>query len=185
MATMERQRSSRRKFIRTATAAAGGAAILTACGHPPRRWRFFTEDEAALVSAICQQIIPADDFPGAVEAGVPVFIDRQLAGRLKRHQDAYRSGLVGVQETSGAVFGRKFEALKWDDQTALLKQIEAGKVPAGKWRSPAARTFFGLIRDHTMQGFYGSPRHGGNRDYVSFRMLGVDYPQVIGQNRYK
>jgi gluconate 2-dehydrogenase gamma chain len=34
-----------------------------------------------------------------------------------------------------------------------------------------------------MQGFYGSPRHGGNRDYLSYRMLGIDYPQVIGRNR--
>ena len=171
--------------MRDATAAAGGAAILTACGQPPRRWRYFTEAEATLVSAICQQIIPADDFPGAVEAGVPVFIDRQLAGRLKRHQEAYRAGLAGVQGTSGAMFGRNFETLKFDDQTTVLKAIEAGKVPAGKWRGASARTFFNLIRDHTMQGFYGSPRHGGNRDYVSYRMLGVDYPQVIGQNRYK
>ena len=35
-----------------------------------------------------------------------------------------------------------------------------------------------------MQGFYGSPRHGGNRNYVSYKMLGLEYPRVIGQNRY-
>jgi gluconate 2-dehydrogenase gamma chain len=35
-----------------------------------------------------------------------------------------------------------------------------------------------------MQGFYGSPRHGGNRDYVSYKMMKLDYPHVIGQNRY-
>ena len=35
-----------------------------------------------------------------------------------------------------------------------------------------------------MQGFYGSPRHGGNKDYVSYRMLGLEYPDIIGQNRY-
>ena len=35
-----------------------------------------------------------------------------------------------------------------------------------------------------MQGFYGSPRHGGNKDYASYRMLGLDYPNIIGQNRY-
>jgi len=27
--------------------------------------------------------------------------------------------------------------------------------------------------DHTIQGFYGGPRHGGNRDAVSWRMLGL------------
>ena len=41
-----------------------------------------------------------------------------------------------------------------------------------------------MIRDHTMQGFYGSPRHGGNKGYASYKMLGLEYPRVIGQNRY-
>lgn len=171
--------------MKDATVLAGGAALLSACARPPRRWRCLSDDEASLVSAICQQIIPADDFPGAVEAGVPIFIDRQLSGTYRRHQESYRSGLAGVQAACGKMFGRKFEALKWDDQTAVLKAIEAGKAPADGWRSQSQRSFFNLIRDHTMQGFYGSPRHGGNRDYASFRMLGIDYPQIIGQNRYK
>jgi gluconate 2-dehydrogenase gamma chain len=36
-----------------------------------------------------------------------------------------------------------------------------------------------------MQGYYGSPIHGGNKDYMSFNMLGLDYPLIIGQNRYR
>jgi gluconate 2-dehydrogenase gamma chain len=32
-------------------------------------------------------------------------------------------------------------------------------------------------------GFYGSPRHGGNKDYISYRMLGLDYPLIIGRNK--
>jgi gluconate 2-dehydrogenase gamma chain len=41
-----------------------------------------------------------------------------------------------------------------------------------------------MVRQHSLQGFYGSPGHGGNREYISYRMLGIDYPKVIGQNRY-
>src|SRR5690349_23346433 len=42
---------------------------------------FFNPAEAAFVEAASQRMIPADELgPGAVEAGVPVFIDRQLAG---------------------------------------------------------------------------------------------------------
>ena len=171
--------------MKDATILAGGTALLSACGRPPRRWRYLSDDEASLVSAICQQIIPADDFPGAVEAGVPIFTDRQLSGTYRRHQASYRAGLEGVQAACGKMFGRKFEELKWDDQTAVLEAIEAGKAPGDGWWSQSQRSFFNLIRDHTMQGFYGSPRHGGNRDYASFRMLGIDYPQIIGQNRYK
>ncbi len=158
--------------------------LLPSCAKAPRRWRFFTEAEGATLSAICNQIIPADQDPGAVSAGVPNFIDKQLSGFYRRHQAAYRSGLAGVQETSRAMFGAGFEELNWDNQIALLKSLESGKAKGGAWKSQSPRAFFQLIRDHTMQGFYGSPRHGGNRDYVSYRMLGIDYPQVLGQNRY-
>jgi gluconate 2-dehydrogenase gamma chain len=46
------------------------------------------------------------------------------------------------------------------------------------------RTFFDLVRGHTMQGYYGSPRHGGNRGAVSWRMLGLDEPPVRGRAQY-
>jgi gluconate 2-dehydrogenase gamma chain len=177
------RRLPRRKFLKGA-AAAGCASLLAGCGGPPPAWRFFTADEAALVKAICDQIIPPDKDAGAAAADVPNFIDRQLAGTYRRHQQSYRKGLAGVQATSLDMFSSKFETLKWDDQTAVLQAIESGKV-GPNWEAPSARTFFRLIRDHTMQGFYGSPRHGGNRDYASYRMLGIDYPQVVGQNRYR
>ncbi len=174
----------RRQFLKGA-AAAGCVSFLPACGRLPGRWRFFTEAEAATVSAICEQIIPADQDPGAISAGVPNFIDKQLAGTYRRHQQIYRAGLVGIQETSEAMFGGRFETLTWDNQTAVLKALESDKAKGHTWASQSSRAFFQLIRDHTMQGFYGSPRHGGNRDYVSYKMLGIDYPQVIGQNRYR
>lgn len=46
------------------------------------------------------------------------------------------------------------------------------------------RTFFELVRQHTMEGFYGSPRHGGNRDAVSWRMLGLAEPPLRGRAQY-
>jgi gluconate 2-dehydrogenase gamma chain len=46
------------------------------------------------------------------------------------------------------------------------------------------RSFFELVREHTMEGYYGSPRHGGNRDAVSWRMLGLDEPPLRGRAQY-
>ena len=46
------------------------------------------------------------------------------------------------------------------------------------------RDFFDLVREHTMEGYYGSPRHGGNRDAVSWRMLGLDEPPLRGRAQY-
>ncbi len=164
---------------------AGGASLLAGCSRAPRKWRFFTDAEGAILAAVCEQIVPQDDDPGAIQAGVPNFIDKQLTGPYKRFQSQYRSGLQGIHEASRQMFGKDFISLTWASQTEVLKAMEAGKVSGDVWKEQSAASFFNLVRDHTMQGFYGSPRHGGNRDYASYRMLKIDYPQIIGQNRYR
>ncbi len=168
-----KRRVNRRRFVK-GVAAAGAASALASCGSAPGRWRFLTQNEAELVNLISDQIIPRDQDPGAIDAGVVYFIDKQLAGPYKRFQRDYREGLVAVEKTCSSTYGKAFAQLSWNQQTKVLQALESG---------PSAR-FFELIRDHCMQGFYGSPRHGGNKDYVSFKMLGLDYPQIIGQNRY-
>ena len=47
----------------------------------PITYIFFETDEAAFVEAAVSRLIPADEqWPGALEAGVPNYIDKQLAG---------------------------------------------------------------------------------------------------------
>jgi gluconate 2-dehydrogenase gamma chain len=169
-----------------ATLGAGGSAFLEVDDLAGERcWHFLTADEARLVEAISEQIIPTDQDAGAREAGVVNFIDLQLVGPYQRYQAQYRSGLACVQQTSQEMFRADFEQLAWDNQTAVLKAMETGKVSESVWKTQNSRDFFRLLRDHSMQGFYGSPRHGGNRDYVSYRMMGLEYPRIIGQNRYR
>jgi gluconate 2-dehydrogenase gamma chain len=71
--------------------------------------------------------------------------------------------------------------LAFGEQTSLLESLEKDEVPAGIWADEPASAFFDLIRSHCLQGYYGNPRHGGNRDYVSYRMIGLDYPQILGR----
>ena len=149
--------------------------------RPP--YRFLTPDEAALVIALCEEIVPRDDTPGATDASVVHFIDRQLATRLKRHQEAYRQGLRGLASACLELHRAPFAELAPETKIAFLQRVESGKIDARGWGDVAPAEFFRLLVSHTMQGFYGSPRHGGNRDYVSYRVLGLDYPQIIGRNR--
>ncbi len=159
-------------------------ALTTASGQEPSWWRFFSQHESRLVDAIAEQIIPADEDPGAHDAGVVNFIDKQLVGHYQQFAESYRRGLIGVEETAAAMFGSGFLELGWDEQTKVLSALEAGTAPGETWQSESPSAFFRLIRNHTMQGFYGSPRHGGNRGYASYRMLDLDYPQIIGRSRY-
>ena len=174
---------NRRQFVVGLSAGMGAATCSATDGAEPRWWQFFTNEEAQLVDAIAEQIIPGDQDAGGHDAGVVHFIDRQLVGHYKNHQETYRRGLVGLQETSRELFGQGFLKLTGPQQTELLKRLESGSAPGATWNESSAATFFRLVRDHSLQGFYGSPRHGGNRDYVSYRMLQLDYPQIIGRHR--
>ena len=49
---------NRRRFMKTVAAGVGGAFLLPARGADLVAWRFFTGDEARLVDAITEQIIP-------------------------------------------------------------------------------------------------------------------------------
>jgi len=176
---------SRRRFVNILTFGIVGIWSFSSCKGSRKKYRFFTDEEASLVEAITEQIVPTDEWPGAKEAGVLNFIDKQLAGTYRRFQNVYRRNLAALSEFCRVTYGKKFEALEPDFQLRLLENMESGQLNWMGWDSKSARDFFGLIRDHCMQGFYGSPRHGGNKDYISYRMLGIDYPLIIGQNRYK
>jgi len=170
-------------LVGVAVGAGSTAAITRLTRSAPPKYFFFTADEAALLIEICEQLIPGDDTPGARQTGAIHYIDRQLVGVFKRHQQTYRRGLEAFRRTCVQEHGGTFESLTAAAKIEALRAIEAGRAPKELWVDPAPQAFFGLVLAHTMQSFYGSPRHGGNKDYASYRMLGIDYPPVVGRNR--
>lgn len=167
----------RRDFLKvTATAAAGAA-----CGRGRDSWRVLTGQEGDTLAAVCDTLIPADQDPGAAAAGAVVFIDRQLAGRERGHRQTYGRGLRAIEATAQRLHGRAFAELTPETRTTLLASIEHGDVPADVWSAEDAKAFFDLVLSHTRMGFYGDPRHGGNRERVSWKMLGIPDPPVRGR----
>src|ERR1017187_6862617 len=164
----------RRVFLHAGLCAAAGATIACTKGTAGGDWRFFTPAQAQTVDAICAQLIPADQDPGAKEAGVVNFIDLQLSQRFKKHRAVYRQGVDAVDAASRSKFGRRFVELAAEQQVEVLNVVEEN--------SPV---FFDLIVTHARQGFYGDPRHGGNRNMVSWKMLGLPFPPVRGREHYK
>ncbi len=169
----------RRGFLKTGTAAA--AAATMACGAPAGRWRALSDDEAKALAAACDGIIPPDQDPGAAQAGVVTFIDRQLATRQKAALPAWQAGLRALDATARRRHGQRFSDLRPEQQTELLQALEAGSVDRADWREADPVGFFRQLHRHTMMGFYGDPRHGGNKDRVAWRMLGVPDPPVRGR----
>ncbi len=138
-----------------------------------RDWDFLSDAQARTLAAICDQIVPANDFPSASQAGVLTYIDKQLVRHYRRHRDAYWDGLERAETLSRARFGRALAELPMDRQLEVVSAMEQQD-----------RAFFELVREHTLESYYGSPRHGGNRDAVSWRMLGLDVPPLRGRAQY-
>ena len=76
---------TRRQFV--AASAAGGLVAAVGCkSSGTGNWEFLSDQQAGTLAALCDQIVPADDFPSASQAGVLNYIDRQLVRHYRRHQ---------------------------------------------------------------------------------------------------
>ena len=162
----------------------------------PGEWTFFTAAEGRTVEAIVERLIPADDLSvRGVEAGCVVFIDRQLAGDfgdatwlymrppfrdgLEAQGDQsplppaarYRLGLAALDAFCRQAFsGTPFAGLAAAERDDVLRRMERGEVAfEGQIR---AADLFKLLLQNTMEGFFADPVYNGNRDMVSWRMVG-------------
>jgi gluconate 2-dehydrogenase gamma chain len=157
---------------RTFLAGVAAASLAgTACRRQPSSFRTLTDAEARTLSALCGSIVPADDYPGAGQAGAVQFIDIQLTRHYKAFREKYREGLARAEATAAGRFGHPLAELAPQDRLRCAEELER-----------SAPEFFAMLVAHTMQSFYGSPRHGGNRDAVSWRMLGVPPAPVRGRS---
>lgn len=175
-------------------------------------WQFFTPEEASEVEAIVEQLIPADELSvSGKDAGCAVFIDCQLVsdygdfGRLYMTgpftpgtpaqadqsplvpRERYRIGLAALGKYCQGKFQKTFSALPSEQRDQVLADLEKGAISL---EGIDARLFFQQVLDNTMEGFFADPIYGGNRDMVSWKMLGFpgaryDYRDYIGLHNQK
>jgi gluconate 2-dehydrogenase gamma chain len=175
----------RRQFLVISAAVMGGVLLCGLDGSTQRvssedrliriPLHFFDPAEAAIVMAAASRISPADESgPGAKEAGVVVYIDRHLAGPYgsdghRYTQPPFEDGVpeLGYQgkATPAEIYreGLKglagFHLLPVAEQDKALTEIES-------------TLFFTLLRQHTIEGMFCDPVHGGNVDMLGWQLLG-------------
>jgi gluconate 2-dehydrogenase gamma chain len=166
---------SRRSFLQLTGALSttsylrlSGAALATiaqsACAAEQESSAFLTlgADEARDFAAIAARIIPTTDTPGATEAGVIHFFDNAFAGNMSGDLSTARAGLADFNAAL-AESGRagRIDELVEDEQDNFLRSQESGE-------------FFGLIREMTIFGFFAMSSYGGNKDHVSWDLIGFE-----------
>ena len=166
--------STRRDFLRrfggTAALAAGWPAIAAA-GQAAAAARADDADfvylDAALardLAAIAERILPADDLPGANDAGVIYFLDQALGSFAK---DSHSALTDGVDELNAAIDAAGGIALRFSD----LPADEQDRILGGIDTTP----FFGQVRFLTLAGMFAMPAYGGNRDHQGWALLGFPH----------
>jgi len=134
-----------------------------ACGHvgnaalqiKPAEYhpQFFTHSEYAVIERLTHIIIPTDKTPGAKEAGVAEFIDFMVANDPE-HQYPFRMGLGWLNAHSERTLGKKFIELSPEQQISILEPL--GFKEKARPGEEDGRTFFSLVREFTVTGFYTS-----------------------------
>jgi gluconate 2-dehydrogenase gamma chain len=155
-----------------------------------------TPTEAAFLSAAYDTIIPADALsPSGTDCGLVTYIDRQLAGALGTGARMYRNGpflpskpeygyqlpltpreyfAAGIKAANAwttKTYGREFDRLSPADRTATLTAMEQSRAD---FEGIEAKPFFEALLQSAMEGFFADPIYGGNKNKVSWRMIG--YP---------
>ena len=162
------------------TAPAPAATTETQAATHVGGYQFLGVGEIAIVQAVANRIIPADDLgPGAGDAGVAVYIDRALAGFYRDNQPDYHRGLAAMDHLARSRFDGGFAGLALAEQDELLREMEAGN--AAGFDVPGARVFFEMLRRHVMEGLMADPVYGGNHDFIGWRL--VNFPGPVSSYR--
>jgi hypothetical protein len=134
--------------------------ILNGCKATPElafKPVFLTEDQAGLVSAIAEVIIPKTDTPGAIEAGVPSFIDLLLKDVFnKDDKEKFISGLNAFNDEAKKSAGSSFAELDANKQVEFFKSIHDPAVEGYKKGEIKERPFVLSMKELTCLGFFTS-----------------------------
>jgi len=129
----------------------------------------------AALRALLDRIIPEDDVPGALGAGVEEYVMRQLAGDCAAEAPLVSLGLSQLDaEARARSGGNSFAFLDSARQDELLRDLEAGRVVT-RWPDGLAPAgFFLRMIELAQEGYYADPSNGGNRGATSWRTIGYD-----------
>ncbi|MGM8366429.1 gluconate 2-dehydrogenase subunit 3 family protein [Virgibacillus sp. W0181] len=210
---------SRRKFIKNSGLVVGGLAggsllgglftnqfmtetapkdVKDSKAYTEARMFFTRYEDFVVLEQATERIFPKNDSgPGAIELGVPYFIDKQMAGTWGINGNEYRygpfmgaeatvdqssltrgqimiSGIRKMNQLSHKRFDASFDKVEESQQIEILEDFSKGKVQMDGVNSGS---FFSLLRTLTIEGVYSDPLYGGNRNMAGWKMK--EYPGAV------
>jgi gluconate 2-dehydrogenase gamma chain len=125
------------------------------------RFALLSPPQAGVVSAVAEIMIPRTDTPGAIDTGVPQFIDRVLKDVYTEvDRQRYVAGLATFDAAAQREYGGKFVALQGPQQVALVRKFHDTAIAEERTLHPRRgtlqRPFILMTKELTLLGFFTS-----------------------------
>jgi hypothetical protein len=129
---------------------------------------YFAPEQRGVVAAIAETIIPRTETPGAIDAGVPRFIELMLANWCNdEERDVFQQGLAQLQLRTRSEYGKRFDELDPDARLETLESLEADASESEWYDLGNIRRdfisnapFICQIKELTVWGFFTSEEGG-------------------------
>jgi gluconate 2-dehydrogenase gamma chain len=175
---VENRELSRRDLI--ASAAFVPLAALTSAGSavaqsaPAATPSALSAPQMKILEAFVERLIPKDELgPSAAEAGAQIYIDRVLAGPNAGEKASFVDGLAAMDAFAKSSQGGAFADLAPEKRDAVITAFENGTVTG----FANARQFFGRARRLTLEGMFGDPYYGGNKNFAGWDLIRYPGPR--------
>lgn len=125
---------------------------------------YLSPEQRLIVAAMAETIIPKTDTPGAIDAGVPLYLERMMADWLNaEEQTVFNAGLADMESRIPAEYGKPFHALAPEQQRQILVDMEAAAADSawyGRGRAPGVflsdAPFICQFKELAVYGFFTS-----------------------------
>jgi gluconate 2-dehydrogenase gamma chain len=163
---------SRRAVIASAAIVPVAALTATAQTPPPSA---LSEAQLRILAAFVDRLIPKDELgPSASECDVPVYINRSLGDYLASEKPAFIEGLEATDALARRTQNAAFVDLTPAQQDAVLTAIDNGSAEG----FPNARAFFNRARRLALEGMFGDPYYGGNKNFAGWDLIKYPGPRL-------
>ncbi len=130
--------------------------------------RFFNEEEARLMEAVFDRLLPQDDRDEAHRIPLLHYVDERLHlgvrdgyryDGMPDDDEAYRLGMEGIEAMATELHGGAFAGLGLREQEALLKSLHDNTPLAGEaiWERMPAHRFFLMLLGDAVGAYYAHP----------------------------
>lgn len=135
----------------------------------PGNQKHYSSEVLPILEAVADRMIPTDEWPSASEGGVLEYLERCAGEDGRTWKAMVEPGLRALNAEAITRHGLPFVELSPGEKDALLHDIERDRVR--HWPVSSKRFFLTLL-SLVVEGYYGNPEAGGNREGKSWDMIG-------------